>query len=403
VRPSHTWQALAFIYLVDSVALVVLLFQVQHLAGTTLVEWLSAIFFAALMAAARVMPVRSSDHPNVDYGWYMAVEFAIIAALPLPLACLVHLPSVPVQMLHRWKLKVWEPFRGPDYNAAASILCVLVAGNLLRWLGSIVPDADGWWLTVSLIPAAAVFMVVQYLLLQTLVSLNHRVPWHKTGLLNKDSLIGDAMMSLLGALIGRLYVLDPSTILLTILPLTFLQYTMQRLQEARLVHVDSKTGLHNYRYLDVALNEEVRKATQSGRPLSLIFGDMDYLRDINNTYGHLAGDRALQSVASVFRRTARTGDVAARFGGEEFVLLLPGTEREVGFELAEQIRRGTAASRLETEDGGVFSVTISLGLASFPNDATTVQGLIKAADEAVYAAKHNGRNQVAVYQSGVAV
>jgi len=198
-------------------------------------------------------------------------------------------------------------------------------------------------------------------------------------------------------------VLDRSTILLTIVPLVLLQQILGRIQQAKLAEIDSKTGLHNYRHLDRALNDEVRRATQSGRPLTLIFGDMDYLRDINNTYGHLAGDRALRGVARVFKRHARPDDIAARFGGEEFVLVLPGLEKCQAWEVAERIRRDVAAQRLETDDGGVFSVTISLGLAAFPADATTVQGLFKAADEAVYSAKHAGRNQVCTYGSGVAI
>lgn len=403
MRSSHTWQALTFIYAVDLSAAVLLIWQWPQYGQYGLLHWGSTVFFAALMAAARVMPVRSAQQPNVEYGWYMAVEFAIIASLPVPLACLAHLPSVPVHMFHRWRQRVWEPFRGPDYNAASSVLCAFGAGHLLRALEGLPGGSDPWWLTGILIPAAGVFLVTQYTLLLTLVSLNHSVSWKQTGLLNRDGLVGDAMMTLLGALVGRLFVLDPSAILLTLIPVAFLQRTMQRLQEARLVYQDSKTGLYNYRYLDGVLNDEVRKAAQTGRPLSLIFGDMDYLRDINNTYGHLAGDRALREVARVFRQHARSSDVAARFGGEEFVLLLPGTEPERAWEVAEQIRQETAAGRLETDDGGAFSVTISLGLATCPGDASTVQGLIKAADEAVYAAKHAGRNQVRTYRSGVAI
>jgi diguanylate cyclase (GGDEF)-like protein len=258
-------------------------------------------------------------------------------------------------------------------------------------------------MTMLLLPAALLFMGLQYLMLQILVCLDQRVPWSMSGLFQTDGIISDVMMTLLGALIGRLYRLDPSTILLTIVPLATLQRTLQRMQQAKLAHIDAKTELYNYRHLDRALSEEVRKATQSGRPLTLIFGDMDYLRDINNTYGHLAGDRALKAVASIFKRCARPSDVAARFGGEEFVLLMPGIEKEQAGDVAERIRRETAAARLETDDGGVFSVTISLGVASFPGDATTVQGLIKAADEAVYAAKHAGKNQVCAYPTGVAI
>lgn len=401
MRSHHPWQALVFIYTVDLAALCILIFQWPHYVRYSAVDWMSATVFTALMLAARLMPVKGADGVNVHYGWYMAVEFAIITVLPVPLATLAHLPWVPVGMLERWQRRHPEPFRGPDYNAAASILCAFVAGHLLRVLIHLSGGQE--WVTLLLLPVAGAFMGVQYLLLQILVILDNRVPWHKTGLFHQDSLLGDAVMTLLGALIGRLFVLDRSTLLLTILPLALLQRTLQRIQQAKLADYDSKTGLHNYRYLDQAFTEEFRRATQTGRPLTVIFGDMDYLRDINNTYGHLAGDRALQAVARAFRRYARPGDCAARFGGEEFVLLMPGTEKQQGWEIAERIRREVASARLETDDGGLFSITISMGLASFPGDADSIQGVIKAADEAVYAAKHGGRNQVCAYGSGVAI
>ncbi|MDB4896617.1 MAG: hypothetical protein JWN15_2879 [Firmicutes bacterium] len=403
MRPNHPWQALGFIYLVDAAALFMLAAQLLHGQHFTVAEWVAAGAFAAGMAGARIMTVFGASSDGIGYGWFMAVEFAIIAALPIPLACMVHLPVALVEVLHRIRRRLPEPFLSPHYNAAASIVCAFAAGHSLRWFSSVAGQTD-LWRTVILLPAAALFMAVQYLLVQTLVSLDKRLPWHKTSVFHVDSIIGDIMMTLVGALIGRLYELDRSTILLTLVPLALLQRTLQRIQVAKLADMDSKTNLYNYRYLDVQLNEEVRKATQSGRSLSLIFGDMDYLRDINNTYGHLAGDRALKAVARVFKRFARQGDVAARFGGEEFVLLLPGMEREQAWEIAQQIRQDTATHRLATDDGGVFSVTISLGLATFPVDANTVQGLIKAADEAVYTAKHNGRNQVCVHQrTGVVV
>lgn len=402
VRPSHPWQALLFIYVVDLAALALLLLYLPLYSTYTLVDWLSAAVFAAAMAASRVMVVGRVDASKIDYGWYMAVEFAMIAVLPVPLACLAHLPGVPVGIIYRLRRKAKEPFRGPDYNVAASIICATVAGFLLQFLDAMHAGSEHWR-TAILLPAAALFMLVQYLMLNTLVSLDHRVPWTRTGLFDVNSMIGDVMMILLGALIGRIYELDRSAVLLTIVPLALLQRSLRRIQEAKLVHFDSKTSLFNHRYLDTALSDEVRKATQTGKPLSLIFGDMDYLRDINNTYGHLTGDRALQAVASVFKLHARPGDVAARFGGEEFVMLLPGMEKEQAWEVAERVRRDIAAKRLPTDCGGVFSVTISLGIATFPGDATTVQGLIKAADEAVYKAKRAGKNQVCFYGAGVAI
>jgi diguanylate cyclase (GGDEF)-like protein len=403
MRPNHPKTALVFVGLVDVAALALLVVQWPQFAHFTLEQWISTVVFAICMAGARMMAVMGAGSIGIGYGWFMAVEFAIIAALPVPLACLAQLPGLPVEALHRVSRRLPEPWLSPRYNAAASILCAFTAGHFLRWMAAAAGGLN-LWKTVVLLPAAVVFMAVQYVLIQTLVSLDKRVPWHKTGVVHVDSVIGDVMMTLVGALIGRLYDLDRSTILLTLVPLALLQGTLQSIQIAKLAHIDPKTNLYNYRYLDVELNEEVRRATQSGRPLSLIFGDMDYLRDINNTYGHLAGDRALKAVARVFKLHARPGDVAARFGGEEFVLLLPGLEKEQALGIAEQIRQETASQILETDDGGVFTATISLGLASFPTDATTVQGLIKAADEAVYAAKHGGRNRVCVCQrTGVVV
>jgi diguanylate cyclase (GGDEF)-like protein len=393
---------MGYIYAVDLTALLLLGLQWRHFGAYSLVTWVAALAFAAAMAAARAMPVHGVDAQTISYGWYMAVEFAIIVALPVPLACLVHLPGLPVMVAQRIRQKSKEPFLGPDYNVAAAIICAYVTGHLVGWL-TVLSGHTPFWMTMLLLPAALLFMGLQYLMLQILVCLDQRVPWSMSGLFQTDGIISDVMMTLLGALIGRLYLLDPSTILLTIVPLATLQRTLQRMQQAKLAHIDAKTELYNYRHLDRALSEEVRKATQSGRPLTLIFGDMDYLRDINNTYGHLAGDRALKAVATIFKRCARPSDVAARFGGEEFVLLMPGIEKEQAGDVAERIRRETAAARLETDDGGVFSVTISLGVASFPGDATTVQGLIKAADEAVYAAKHAGKNQVCAYPTGVAI
>jgi len=401
MRPKvHPWTALIFIYMVDAVALGLIAYQWPAYAAFDAVEWISTIVFSTLMIASRLMTVTGTKTHGINYGWYMAVEFAVIVSLPIPLACLVHIATVPAGIIERIQQKLPEPFRGPDYNAAASIICAFCAGNVLLYLVGVLGAP---WTTLMLLPAAAVFMGIQYLLLMTLVSLDAQVPWHKTGLLHLDSFVGDALMTMLGALIGRLYVLDRSTILLTIVPLVLLQRTLHRIEAAKLADYDSKTSLHNYRYLDKALNDEVRKATQSGRSLSLVFGDMDLLRDINNTYGHLAGDRALQAVAEAFRDNSRQGDVAARFGGEEFVLLLPGTDRDQAWGIAERIRSKIAEQRLETDDGGIFSITISLGVAAFPDHATTVQGLIKAADEAVYSAKHNGRNQVRAYGAGVAV
>ena len=159
--------------------------------------------------------------------------------------------------------------------------------------------------------------------------------------------------------------------------------------------VDPKTGLFNARYFATALTEELGRAERFERPLSLIMADLDLLRDINNTYGHLAGDAVLQGIAEVFRAQLRHYDVPARFGGEEFSILLPETPPEQALEIAERIRRAVADRTFDVETSSEpIRATVSIGVAGYPKDGMDGNELIHQADLAVYRAKLQGRNRV---------
>src|SRR4029077_7426221 len=163
-------------------------------------------------------------------------------------------------------------------------------------------------------------------------------------------------------------------------------------EEAR---VDPKTGLFNARHFAAALNEELQRAERFERPLSLVMADLDLLRDINNTYGHLAGDAVLQGIAEVFRSQLRHYDVPARFGGEEFAILLPETPPDQAFEIAERIRRTVADKTYDVETSSEpIRATVSIGVAGFPRAARAANELIHQADLAVYRAKLQGRTRV---------
>src|SRR5205823_2789769 len=128
-----------------------------------------------------------------------------------------------------------------------------------------------------------------------------------------------------------------------------------------------------------------------------ILADLDLLREINNTFGHLAGDAVLQGIADVFRAELRDGDVAARFGGEEFCILLPGATTAEALEIAERIREAVAETAFPVHAlAASIRATLSLGVASLPGDAGSADALLHAADLAVYRAKAEGRNRVAV-------
>src|SRR4051794_11978578 len=143
------------------------------------------------------------------------------------------------------------------------------------------------------------------------------------------------------------------------------------------------------------LRDELTRAIRFDRPMSLVMADLDLLRDINNTYGHLAGDAVLAGVAKVFRQQLREYDVPARFGGEEFSILLPETRIAEALEIAERIRRAVAASEFEVATSSEpIRVTVSMGIASYPRDGSDANELVHQADLAVYRAKLQGRNRV---------
>lgn len=153
---------------------------------------------------------------------------------------------------------------------------------------------------------------------------------------------------------------------------------------------DALTTLYNRRYFEEALNKEVTRAQRMNQPFTVITLDLDYLKQINDKYGHSFGDLAIKTVADVLRTNARSIDVAARMGGEEFNVLLPGVDSKGGLIAAERIRSAIADCKLEQ----VGQITASIGVATFLEHSDKIEEFLEIADQAMYTAKRNGRNQV---------
>jgi diguanylate cyclase (GGDEF)-like protein len=154
---------------------------------------------------------------------------------------------------------------------------------------------------------------------------------------------------------------------------------------------DGLTGLFNHAYLKDALRREVQRARRHRLKLSLVLFDLDDFKRLNDTHGHVAGDRVLVKTASILRDSAREIDIVARYGGEEFAIILPETARTGGYVVAERVRQ-----RLEARfrRGAQGKVTISGGVASFPSDADTAEDLVRRADQGLYRAKAAGKNRI---------
>lgn len=184
------------------------------------------------------------------------------------------------------------------------------------------------------------------------------------------------------------------------------QALQQQLQEVHFLQAqlteqanrDPLTGLFNRRYLDATMQREFARCRREAQPLSLMLIDIDHFKQVNDQFGHSGGDAVLVALAGLLQEGTRAGDVVCRYGGEEFVVLLPGMPLEAAQERAHAYRRALEQRPVRSGDGQILSVRLSIGIAGFPQHAPDPSGLLAAADQALYAAKAAGRDQVALYR-----
>jgi diguanylate cyclase (GGDEF)-like protein len=166
---------------------------------------------------------------------------------------------------------------------------------------------------------------------------------------------------------------------------------------ARLRHaadIDQVTSVHNHRYLQERLRQEVARAGRTGSPLAVLMIDLDGFKLINDQHGHADGDRVLRNVAAMLKLTVRANDVVARYGGDEFVILMPDTDEEAARLVADRVVKGIRGQAHPLGDGGEGTVSCSVGMAILPTDGRTAAALLRAADTAMYGVKRAGGSRV---------
>lgn len=171
-----------------------------------------------------------------------------------------------------------------------------------------------------------------------------------------------------------------------------IQQLQAQLQEQ--AHRDPLTGLYNRRYLESTIERELARCRREGQALTLMMLDVDHFKGINDRHGHAVGDEVLRRMGQLLQTQARQDDVACRFGGEEFVLLLPSMGAATALERAEQLRQAFEQVEVPSPHGGTVRTTVSVGISTYPEHGQAFDELVQRADQALYAVKHNGRNGV---------
>jgi len=352
-------------------------------------EPLPAAFVLLLCATiAQQFKVKSPKHQS----YYTTTIFFFAAAVlfrpeyVIGIIVAAHAVEL-IRVRYRWYIQA--------FNVANFILCSIAAGAIAG-IGQSSQNTSTAGAVFYVTLAGVTFVGLNHFLTALVIMWARGVPISRAGTMDWENLGTDLALMSVGALGSLLWLKNPWLVPLCLGPL-FLIYRSLLVpslkEEAR---TDPKTELANMKHWNQLAQAEVERARRFRRPLSVVLADFDLLRDVNNRYGHLMGDQMIRRVADAIRASLREYDVPARFGGDEFAVLMPETTLPEAMSVAERIRREVESIVLKSGEGPVPG-SVSIGVALFPAHGRTASDLLAAADRAVYKAKALGRNRVCAF------
>jgi diguanylate cyclase (GGDEF)-like protein/putative nucleotidyltransferase with HDIG domain len=365
-----------------------LVIEVRSGSGTDLGLALLAVV-AVLCCAGNLFEVFGAGHfsyqPNLAFFFWGALLLPPWVLAPLAVLCFA-----PGWLLHRFR---WYM---PAFNITNYLLCGLTVSAVVSSTDALgaagEPGPEG---VAVLLAAVIAFVALNHLLLGLIIRLTQGRPL-RSGLRDRaQSILFDGALAIMGACTAALWDASPTLVLLIAGPMFLVYRALWLPLLEHKARTDPKTGLYNSDHLMTVFAEALATARKRRTELSVMMFDLDHLRAVNNRWGHLAGDRLIKGVSGVLAEAAGQRGLAARFGGEEFCLLLPETPVTTAQRVAETIRANVEAMRVDTGEEEL-GVTISIGVAGYPTHGDSVDALLNAADAAVYDAKLGGRNRVRV-------
>ncbi|MEM7127734.1 MAG: diguanylate cyclase [Chloroflexota bacterium] len=359
------------------------------------VDWLTFMILALMATATHLIKVEGSNHE----AWHFNLSFFLAGVLLLPPALFILLVIVPHSV--EWIKEGMENTSGLQnwYIQPFNIGTHILSGTAAYWIFTRLNSDVHILMTANAISsitlAAVAYLIINHALIGQALVLARNISWEESGVMSPEGLISDLAVLMQGFVVAFAWRINPLLIapVLSSLVLMYRGLFIHKLQqEAR---IDDKTGLWNTRHFKAIFKVELEKAQQLEKPLSIIMADLDFLRNVNDQHGHLAGDLVLTEVGKLIRENIGLSHTGARAGGEEFCILMPGTEVEEAWAIAEKIRSAIEHHPFPIPNKqDTLHVTISMGLASFPADADEIDALVHQADMALYEAKSSGRNRI---------
>jgi diguanylate cyclase (GGDEF)-like protein len=341
---------------------------------------------------------EQSGHITVTYSvWHLAIAVLLppVYALLAPILTLG---------LTQWRIRGGLVYRrifsaaaiGLSYGAASAVSHEVLPSASARIPG--LGEHAFWWVTIVVF-AGLIQWLVNSTLIATAVKATEPATTLRQLLITREGLFSDLAQLCTGVVFAFI---AASNALLVVVTLPFVILLQRSGRHAELTHasrIDAKTGLLNASTWQRETAVQVTRAVRTQTPLAVAMLDLDHFKTVNDTYGHLTGDLALAAVADSLRSGLRDYDVAGRFGGEEFAVLLPHTGEEEATAIAERLREDIAALAIPARDAGggrPLRLTISIGVATVSHSRRDIDDLLAAADHALYQAKRSGRNKVCV-------
>jgi len=352
---------------------------------------LSAIYSEAEDRTDRIQRYRSYAGPYIDA--QSVWTFAGVLLLPAGYAALLIVIIYAHMVLRAHRTRSRHPHR-IVLTGSAVVLAALAASTVYHWLSHLPQLSHGAAQAVGVLGAIVCHRLVNDLVVSLVIYLATQPISLSNVLLGGDELAVETAMTILGAFTAQTVLqspwLTPAVLLLVVV--MYRGLLTRRLEVA--ATTDGKTGLLNATAWREVAQRHLRRAIRENQAAAALVIDLDRFKALNDAHGHLVGDAALNAVANCIKHELRDYDAVGRYGGEEFVALLPNAGANTAMRVAERVRERIEACPISVEDGATIHLTASIGVATHPTHGGELDELIRAADRALYAAKDAGRNAV---------